>query len=126
MKYAKQHVVTILIACTSLGFMSEASFAAPAKPAVQITNETGRKITYEFKWDGYSKWEANVIRPGYEDTHSRPYDPKGVLPAHIRFIPAAGIEGGEYKSYKLDWGPPSRPGRYHFEVRNNKVVLVKD
>jgi hypothetical protein len=123
MKSAMRHA-TILIASTSLCFTSNTSSAAPARSAVQIVNETGKTITYEFKWDDESTWDANVIKPGFVDTHSRRYDPNGVLPAHVRFVTANG--SGEYRSIKVEWGWEGRAPKYHFVIRNNKVDLIDD
>ena len=124
---AKRFLPTILIACAVLFLMSQTLFAdlGPKRAAVELDNQTGRKVIYQFKWGADAEWKDFVLQPDHNTTHSRRYDPKGVPTPYIRVMTAGGIDGGVYKPYTLHMGFDNKPQRYQFELKNNKVDLLR-
>ena len=116
---------SVLIACACLFLLPGASFADPDRATVLIDNRTGKRVTYQFKWGADAQWKDHVLQPGYNTTHRKQYDPKGVPDPYINVATAPGFEGPLYKKYKLDIGWDNKPRRYYFAVRGNKVDLFE-
>jgi hypothetical protein len=114
---------SIVIACACLSLLSGKSFAGPAKATVLIDNQSGRKVVYEYKWGG--EWKVDNLQRGENVTYEKRYNPQGVAPLYIRFATAGGIDGGVNKTYRLYTGFDNQPQRYRFEVKNNKVDLIR-
>jgi hypothetical protein len=117
---------SILIACGCLSLLPGASFADPERATVLIENQTGKRVTYQFRWGADAPWKDFVLQPGFNTTHRKQNDPKGVPPPFINVATAPGFEGPLFKKYKLNIGWDNKPRKYHFAVKDNKVDLFSD
>jgi len=117
---------SILVACACLFLLPGKSFADPDRATVLIDNQTGKRVTYQFKWGADAQWKDYVLQPGHNTIHRKSYDPKGVPPPYINVATAPGFEGPLYKKYKLNMGWDNKPRKYRLAVKNNKVDLFSD